>query len=201
MNNKYLQRVFAVAFCVLFCWLLVMVGQTAQAKETRPYTAYHSYISLDGVVTLRKYRFPITKHYNNPFVGKKIVSIKKKDASDEQNYWIAETLKQCGSLDAVLMVEAESGWVLDSVGETGDRSLFQWSPIWQEPSFMRHPDFWTWKFQVREGCKKFNALANVNKVYWNKKWKDWRSLEGGYWHGLANAYNPKVLERFEIVTK
>lgn len=163
------------------------------------YTSYHSYLAGDGTVTLRKYIKAPTQHNVNPYVGKKIVSIKKRGASDEQNKAIERVLRECGSLDAVLTIEAESGWIVDRVAKNGDAGLWQWSPIWNYEH--SKPENRNWDYQIKVGCEKFRALADVNEVRYSSRWKDWRTAEGGYWHGMANAYNPSVLARFEIVTQ
>lgn len=170
------------------------------ADKPVKYTAYQSYLAGDGTVTLRKYIKQPTLHYSNPFVGKKIKSIRKIGASEEQNYWIQAALIQCGSLDAIFLIEAESGWRVDVTGFTGDKGLWQWSPIWNN-KVIRNKDFSKWSYQVKTGCEKFRSLADVNEVRYSRKWKDWRSAEGGYWHGMANAYSPNVLNQFEVITE
>lgn len=169
------------------------------ADKPVKYTAYQSYLAGDGTVTLRKYIRQPTLHYTNPFVGKKIKSIRKIGASEEQNYWIQAALIQCGSLDAVLTIEAESGWIVDNIADNGDAGLWQWSPIWNAKHGKKKN--LNWSYQVKEGCKKFRELADINEVRYSKWWKDWRSADGGYWHGMANAYSPNVLNQFEIITE
>jgi len=169
------------------------------ADKPVKYTAYQSYLADDGTVTLRRYIAQPTLHHANPFVGKKIISIKKHGASEEQNQAINRVLRECGSLDAVLLIEAESGWRLDIVGFTGDIGLWQWSPRWNGKHGRKENR--NWDYQIRVGCEKFRALADVNEVRKSKAFGDMRSAEGGYWHGMANAYSPGVLKRFEIITE
>jgi len=169
------------------------------ADKPVKFTAYHSYLAGDGTVKLRRYIKQPTKHYENPFVGKKIVSIKKHGASDAQNAAIARVVRECGSIDAVFLIEAESGWRLDIIGFSGDIGLWQWAPRWNAKHGRKENR--TWDYQIKVGCEKFRALADVNEVRYNKRWKDWRTGEGSYWHGLANAYSPGVLKRFEVITE
>lgn len=169
------------------------------ADKPVKYTAYQSYLAGDGTVTLRKYIKQPTLHYSNPFVGKKIKSIRKIGASEEQNYWIRETLIQCGSIDAIFLIEAESGWRVDVIAKNGDAGLWQWSPIWN-PIHAKKKNL-NWEYQVKIGCAKFRALADVNEVRYSKRWKDWRTGDGAYWHGMANAYSKNVINQFEVITE
>jgi hypothetical protein len=198
---------YAFLFGVVLCWLpvsnaaiLPLPSPHTVADKPVKFTAYHSYLASDGTVTLRRYIKQPTIHHKNPFVGKKIVSIKKHGASEEQNAAMARVARECGSLDAVFLIEAESGWRLDVTGVSGDKGLWQWAPKWNAP-IIRDSAFKTWDYQIKVGCAKFRSLADVNEVRYSSRWKDWRTKEGAYWHGMANAYNPGVLKRFEIVTE
>jgi len=170
------------------------------------YTAYHSYLAEDGTVKLRRYIKAPTLHYHNPFVGKKIVSIKRHRTDnrpqsdlDKANEMIPKVIRECGSLDAVFVIEAESKWIVDEIASNGDAGLWQWSPIWNA-LHAKHVHL-NWEYQIKTGCEKFRALADVNEVRYSKIWGDWRTGEGGYWHGMANAYSPGVLKRFDIITE
>lgn len=174
-------------------------SQHTVADKPVKFTSYHSYLAGDGTVTLRRYIKAPTLHYPNPFVGKKIVSITKNGASDEQNKAIARVVRECGSIDAIFMIEAESGWIVDIIAKNGDAGLWQWSPIWNA-LHAKHTNL-NWEYQIKTGCKKFRALADVNEVRYSKLWGDWRTKEGAYWHGMANAYSPGVLKRFTIITE
>lgn len=198
-----------VLLVVLIVSMMYVADATpsAEAKEKPPfkYTNYQSYLTPDGEVKLRKYRYDYEinskdKGHRNPHVGKRIKSIKKVGASDEQNYWIWQTMLQCGSIDAVYMVEAESGWVLDRIGFTGDRSLFQWSPNpkHNKRSFINHPDFWTWEFQVREGCNAFRTAANKNTITLNPKNGEWRSGEAHKWRAMPHIYSKNIIDQFYV---
>lgn len=189
---------------LLVVFLLAVQTVPVSAKEKPPfkYTNYQSYVALDGTVTLRKYRYDYeindtAKGAPNPFVGKKIKSIKKVGASDEQNKWIWEVYKRCGSIDAVFMVEAESGWVLDKVGYTGDLSLFQWSPEHQK-KIIRNKNFWTWEYQVQEGCRLFNERANVNQITLNPFTGEWRSGESHTWRAMPKIYTQNIKDQFFV---
>lgn len=186
---------------------LILLGFTdvshAAGKPPFKYTNYQSYTTQDGVVKLRKYRYNyeitgVAKGAPNPFVGKKIKSIKKVGASDEQNYWIWQTFLRCGSIDAVFMVEAESGWVLDNINErTSDYSLFQWNYKYHWDKIGKK-DFWTYRWQVENGCKLFNQRANVNQITWDDKNKEWRSGESHTWRAMPVIYTQNVLDQFYV---
>jgi len=205
-----MYRIFSYLFLfgVVLAWLpasnakVLLPEPSPHTVSDKPvkYTAYHSYLAGDGTVKLRRYIKAPTLHYHNPFVGKKIVSITKNGASDEQNKAIARVVRECGSLDAVFLIEAESGWRLDVTGFSGDKGLWQWAPKWNMP-IIRDAAFNTWDYQIRVGCAKFRSLADVNEVRYSSRWKDWRTKEGAYWHGMANAYSPGVLSRFTVVTE
>lgn len=70
--------------------------------------------------------------------NKAIVRIEKIGGSEEQAQWAMEIYKQCGTIDAVYTVEAESGFRHDVVSAansngTRDYYLFQFNSQWHWP--------------------------------------------------------------------
>ncbi|PIV90858.1 hypothetical protein COW46_00775 [Candidatus Gracilibacteria bacterium CG17_big_fil_post_rev_8_21_14_2_50_48_13] len=204
---------------VVLCWLpasnaaiLPVPSPHTVADKPVKFTAYQSYLAADGTVTLRRYIKAPTLHYQNPFVGKKIVSVKRlKDKFHTEadlakiNEMIPKLIRECGSIDAVFMVEAESRWDMYAKGPTSDHGLFQWftgnKRYKDNIAFVRSQDFHSIEKQIEKGCRDFRAVADVNDVLFSARWRDWRSRDGMKWHGMANAYSPGVLKRFEIITE
>lgn len=112
---------------------------------------------------------------------KPIISIKKKGASEEQNRWVMEVYRQCGSLDAVYTVEAESGFrhdVVSKQNKNGSRDyyLFQFNSQYHK-DFISSPESKNPYTQIQRGCE-----------MWQKAKKQGRLATTWYGHAVRNSH-------------
>lgn len=122
------------------------------------------------------------------------MGIHKVGGSDEQARWAMQIYRECGNdLDAVLMVEGESGFVLNAYNKnkngTTDTGLFQLNNQFNG-KFIRSKDFKDPYKQITYGCDKWRSVKH--KPASKSPWYAYRNI----------ASNPKarvdITNRFDI---
>lgn len=121
--------------------------------------------------------------------------IKKKGASDEQNKWVMAVYHECGDdLEAVLMVEGESGFVLNARNRNKngsvDLGLFQLNSQFNG-KFIHSPQFKDPYAQIKYGCSKWKSTKHLGAR--KSPWYAYRNI------GTNPTAHANILKNFIIL--
>lgn len=128
--------------------------------------------------------------------GPKLISITKNGASKEQNEWIMQIYHECGNdLDAVLTVEAESGFILMRKGNkqnndgSWDWGLFQLNSHYNK-AFINSPEFKNSKDQISYGCMLWKGSKKKSAKF--SPWYAYRNI------AASSEAREDIMKRFTI---